>query len=204
MAKKEEKSLPEIEETSQEIRKWIMAVSDEAKQRLDAYLKNFNEEFPRSDPLLYGASNALTWGLMGQPLALFAIGLNGPAIIELHSILETFSTRAVIHQLKIADEQATLQETIQFLPLPKVASILLDMSIWNSEDVKFANRLSRLRNGLAHKNQKTISNVVLSGKTIPLLDIDNVMTKVDLIPFLIGTTKLLIKLMPPRKKTIRR
>ena len=73
-------------------------------------------------------------------------------------------------------------------------ALLCDLGVFDKKDVKFAKKLNTLRNGLAHKNPRVISNLLYSGKEISVLDIDSVITKVDCTPLIIRTICLLVKM----------
>lgn len=75
-----------------------------------------------------------------------------------------------------------------------MASTYSDLGIWDESDVKFATKLHRIRNGVAHKNPRVISKEVCSGKKIHIVDIDSTMTNVDVIPLMLGT----IRRLPPQ------
>lgn len=72
--------------------------------------------------------------------------------------------------------------------------ILQNLGIFDEEDIKFAEKLTALRNGLAHKNPRRISNMLLSGKKISVLDIDSVMSKHDCVTLIIKTIHLMVKM----------
>lgn len=170
-----------------------------ARSRLDNFIIAFENEFPKGQDKesmkQRGAAEALTWALMGGPLTLYALNMNGPAIVDLHGVLERFVIREVSKHLSSSKEGAiVLSRIIERRTLPDLAQILLDLQIWDKEDVKFTKRLNTLRNGAAHKNPKTISNVVCSGRKISMLDVDSVMTDVDYIPLIISTIHLLMKM----------
>lgn len=145
-------------------------------EKFNEFTKFFNKEFPLDNLEERGGAEALTWALMDGPLALYGLGMNGAAIIELHGIAERFALRESINNIIIQSKKSTIINIIERHTLSDFASILFDLDIFDKDDLKFIKKLGKLRNGLAHKNPKIVSNVVCSGKEISFLDIDSVIT----------------------------
>lgn len=169
-----------------------------AKLKLNKFVEAFNKKFPSNTKLQdRGRADAITWALMDSPLLLYALNMNGSAIIELHGIVESFALRETVNHLRVS------WRIFQHHHLPDLVSVLFDLAIFDKEDVKFAEKLNRIRNGLAHKNPKAISNALCSGKTISVLDTDSVMTKFDIIPLLIGTISILVKMSKAKRRSLK-
>lgn len=189
MQKKSDQTRLSVSET---VKKLLSSIENElpaAKCRLDRFVEVFEKEFSLNiKPEDRGAAEAITWALMDSPLLLYSLNMNGSAIVELHGVLERFALRDTANHLgvplKIFDRHH----------LSDLALVLHDLGIFDKDDVKFARKLNRLRNGLAHKNPRVISNMIYSGRKISALDIDSVMAKYDCIPLLIGTIHLMIKM----------
>lgn len=151
--------------------------------------KNFPSDYERA------AFNTLTVVLFDGPLLLYAIGMNTSAILELHSILERFSLREVSKILAKPLQESVLKKTLERYTLPGLAKILHnDLDILDDKDVNYAESLNKLRNGIAHRNERVISNALLSGRTISQLDIDHEVNKIDIKPHLLGGIVFLYKL----------
>lgn len=165
-----------------------------AQGKLEKFVDAFEDKFPSKNPLNRASAEALTWALMDGPLTLYALNMNGSAIIELHGILEAFAARDIANLFPPPMRNTIKSRVIRRCTLEDLALILRDLGIWNDEDVKFVEKLKKLRNGVAHKNPKLISNTVLSGKEISMLDIDSLMVNVDCIPLIIKTIHLLHKM----------
>jgi len=192
---KEEPELS-IDKTIEELLSFIETNLPAVKLRLDKFIEAFNEDFPLETKLEdRGRAEAITWALMNVPLLLYALNMNGSAIIELHGILERFTLRETVNRLGVP------LRIFERHHLPALVSILCHLRICDKKDVKFAKKLNKLRNGLAHKNPKVISNVALSGKKISVLDIDSVMSGFDCIPLIIGTIYLLVKMSKVEKSS---
>lgn len=178
-----------ISETVKELLSSIENDLPSAKCRLDKFVEVFDKEFPLdTKPEDRARAEAITWALMNVPLLLYSLNMNGSAIIELHGILERFILRDTANHLGVP------LKIFERHHLPDLALVLHDLEIFDKEDLRFARKLSRLRNGLAHKNPMSISNLLFSGKKISALDIDSVMAKYDCIPLLIGAIHLMVKM----------
>jgi len=184
-----------INRTIEELISSIEASSTIAHTRLDNFVQAYTTEFPL-EPLLEdrGRADALTWALMDGPLVLYAIGMNGSAIIELHGILERFVLRETVNHLADPSKRSPTYRVLKRRTLSDLASMLCDLEVFDREDVKFAEKLNALRNGLAHKNPEVISKLLFSGKEISFLDIDSAIGKFDCVPLIVGTIRLLVRM----------
>jgi len=194
-----EKQKDSISATVEEVASFIEHSLPTVRNRLKAFVKVFNREF--RDVRERSGAGALTWALMGVPLTFYALKMNGPTIIELHGILERFAMRDVAPHLAKPRRGHVIGKLIERRGLPDFALIYSDLGIWDENDVKFAGKLHRIRNGVAHKNPQVISKEVCSGKKISMLDIDFTMTKVDVVPFILRTIRLLMKLSSAWRKS---
>jgi hypothetical protein len=172
------------------------------KVRLTRFMKEFNTVFPKDQALESRVrAEALTWALMNVPLFLYAVGLNGASITELHSILERLTIRELAEHLSSARKKETINRIIERYTLLDLVQILAEMELIEKEQVKYVKKLSKLRNGIAHKNPHVISNTLLSGKKISFLDIDATISKVECIPLLIEGIRYLVRLSKNTKKS---
>ena len=162
--------------------------------KLYEFIEIFNREFPSDNPEDRGRAEAITWALMGAPLILYSLGMNGAAIIELHGIVERLALRETVNNIASISKKSIVTDVMERCTLSDFTSILFDLEILDKDDLKFSKKLSRIRNGLAHKNPEIISNVAYSGKKISFLDIDSVINNFDCIPFIIESIRLLVKM----------
>ena len=158
------------------------------------FIEIFDREFPSDNPEVRGGAEAITWALMGAPLILYGLGMNGAAIIELHGIVERLALRETVNNIASISKKSIVTDVMERCTLSDFTSILFDLEILDKDDLKFSKKLSRIRNGLAHKNPEIISNVAYSGKKISFLDIDSVINNYDCIPFIIKSIRLLVKM----------
>jgi hypothetical protein len=149
----------------------IRLIEMKMDQFIDCFEKDLGKKFQSN--FEKGALNALIWALFGGPLLLYAIGMNTAAILELHSILERFALRDVSRILANPSQRPTVKKILERYTLPDLARILYhNLDILDEEDMKYTKNLNKLRNGIAHRNERVISNALLSGRNISLLDID--------------------------------
>lgn len=193
-----------IEKTIRDLIDSITNNVPNAQDKLEKFADAFENEFSSENPPIRGGAEALTWALMNGPLVLYALGRNGSAIIEVHGILEAFAARDIANLFPTPMRKTIKARVIRRCTLGDLALILHDLGIWNEEDVIFVEKLKTLRNGVAHKNPKLISNTVCSGKEISMLDIDSIMVNVDCITLIIRAIRLLHKMAmatTPNEKT---
>ena len=128
------------------------------------------------------------------PLILYVLGKNGPAIIELHGTLERKSIEKLVNLLILPDKTEIGSRIFDRFTLKSTAPLLVDSGVLDKNDAKFITRLSKLRNGIAHRNAKGISNLLLSGKKILDPDIDEVLKEVDFVSLLLRSIIILEKI----------
>jgi hypothetical protein len=183
-----------IENVLSEVSDYIQNNLPTGKKRFQRLESEFKKKFPENTALR-GAAEALTWAMLSTPLALFFLGQNSAVFVELHGFLERYVLRDLPHALA-KDKQAAgiISSLIERRTLSELSEILLELKIWNDEDVRFARKLANVRNGIVHKNAKLISKHLSDGRDIHLIDIENLVYKADVVPYIIGTIELLVKL----------
>lgn len=193
----------DIKRTKSNINELIIQNSLRVQGRLDIFEQKFYEKFPLTCTQI--SSNTIVWALFDVPLTLYAIGINGAAITELHSILERYAIRELSYHLSKPSKGPIVYKILERLTLPYLAEILhKDLCILDSDDVKYAKKLNTLRNSIAHKNPRPISNLLHSGKDLSFLDIDYEMSKIDCVPLFIDSILFMHRLFRARiqsKKT---
>ena len=161
------------------------------KKRMKSLLNLIEKEFPndRAKMNQRGQAEAIIWALFGGPILLYSLGMNGPALVDLQGILERLSIREIAVHLsgKNSAHRAIIQELIGRKSLVDLAVILNKIGIWDADDLAWANRMASLRNGSAHKNPKPLG-------VSSYLDIDEAISKMDIIPCIIRSIRLPIKL----------
>jgi uncharacterized protein YutE (UPF0331/DUF86 family) len=133
--------------------------------------------------------------LFKAPLIMYALKLNGQAIIEIYGILERSAIIAIDNLFTNDTDKMWIVETlIQYSSLKKLAKILIKLKLWDKEDYNFAEKLYDIRNATAHKNLKKISEKVSSKEIISLLDINKALSNHPVLQDLFTAIRLLFKL----------
>jgi len=132
---------------------------------------------------------------LDSSLVLYALGKHGAAIIELHGVLERQAIEKLSRIILSPEKVVIGRKILERLTLKDLAPLLQECNILDKEDIKFVEKLSKLRNGLAHKNPKVISNAILSGKSLSDVEIDSVLSELDYISYTLKAIRFLIKIM---------
>lgn len=168
-------------------------------RRLDKFVNLYNKEFKRQESMgmLYRdvyLPNILR--LMKGPLTLYAMKMNGQVLIELAAILERY---AIIHITELFNSFPSRQEIVRELLekqfLDKLAKQLIILGLWDKEDENNVSKLKKARDGIAHKNLEIVSKELNNGKPVFIIEMDLVMSRKDVLPHIIMTARLLLKLM---------
>ena len=191
----DKKSILMLDELLEDLNNSISEGGPNFKKRIENFKDKFDEIYPLKDnPKKRGAIEAFTWAIMGNPLLLYGLNINGLTIVELFGILERFTAREVKFLIKFPISSPNFERIINFHNLLNYALILFDLEVLNKDDIKFIEKLSKLRNGVAHKNPIPIANLLNSGKIFSFLDIDYQMEKVDPLEYIFQTIDILYKL----------
>ena len=174
--------------------------SSNIESKLQKFVDAFNSKFPETDAKNRSGAEVITWALMDTPLILYALNLNGSMMIELHGILERFAVRETIDHLTTPANRKIASGLLERSTLRDVVRVLQQLGIFDKEDIKFTEKLTAIRNGVAHKNPRNISKMLLSEKEISFLDIESAMKNVDCIPLIVGTIHLLVKMLEVKLK----
>jgi uncharacterized protein YutE (UPF0331/DUF86 family) len=111
---------------------------------------------------------------------LHALNIKSSAIIELHSILESY--------MRDKANKRPRGNLVDF------AKIFQEADILGEEDIKLCRELSKLRNGLAHKNADLVADIINPGKPIEKDQIMWELEKHDCTRHIIGALHILVKL----------
>jgi uncharacterized protein YutE (UPF0331/DUF86 family) len=189
---------------------WIQPLIESYSSDIEARLQKFADSFNRKFPSSYSVDNrtdeerdkyfrriraaTLIKLQIDSSVLLYVLGRNGAAIIELHAIVERAAIEALSQQILLPDKIDIGLKLVERLTLPDISALLRDCSIIDNDDVKFAQSLNKLRNGLAHRNTKVLSRVVYSGRKLSDAEIDFVMEDVDYISLAVGSVGFLLKI----------
>lgn len=171
-------------------------------QKFKSFRERFNIEFPENTGLR-GAAEGLIHTLFQNVFELFFIGNNSALFVELQGLLERVSIDQICSLLSVnKDAETILRDAFSKKTLNDVAGYYKDLKLWNEEDVKFAKKISSIRNGIAHKNALLVSKHLGNGRQHSLSSINLVTQNVDVIPYIFKVVNMLIKLTEVLKPSI--
>lgn len=184
----------DIENILREVGESVEGQIASASERFYKFQIAFDARFPAGSVDRTGAE-ALTWALLGSVLAMLYSGETIAVFVELHGLLELYASRDLAAVL-VSDQKSRLviKRLLGRKVLPELAEILEEIGAWNMKDVKFARKLSDIRNGVAHRNARLLSNRLAEGRDLHHLDAMVLAAKVDCIPFIVRTIEMMLKL----------
>lgn len=179
----------------EEITKNIENSIESGRKRFQKLEKIIDENYGIRTPQR-GAIDGLCYFLMDNAFELYFIGNNSALFIELQGLLERFCINKSADFIAInTDAKDLLLDSFSKKTLSDIADYFRVISLWNDNDIKFAKKLTQIRNGIAHKNIKLVSKHLSDGKQTIFYSIDDITKKVDTIPYIIHTMELIIKVL---------
>lgn len=188
-----------IENRLNEVQDTIEKSIDPGKKRFIALLKQLDKKFP-PNTALRGSADGITYFLFDSAFELYFIGNNSALFIELQGLLERFCINKACDFLAVDDiAKSILQDSFSKKTLNDIAEYFQTISLWTSDEVKFARKLTQIRNGIAHKNGELVSKHLGDGQKKLMTSIDETTKKADAIPYIIQTIELLVKIADATK-----
>lgn len=189
-----EKPFMSIEDVLSELSSQIEQEIPKGTKRFARFAKQFNKRFG-GDKGDYGCAAALSFALLGAALQMYYFGHNASVFVEIQGFVEHF----VLHDLPrhLARDRNSAQivaDLIARKTLPELADALQQLDVWSADDVTFAKKLTKVRNGISHKNAILLSKHLGSGKKLHILDTDELVADADCVPYLLHSIELLAKL----------
>jgi hypothetical protein len=128
-------------------------------------------------------------------LELLFLDKNSSLFVDLQGVLERFCLNALsdILPIDMKNSRDVITQMLDKKTLKDFSSYLEILGVWDNKDVKFAERLTQIRNGIAHKNIELVSKYLNDGKQKNFLSIESITHKVDCIPYIINSLKLVVK-----------
>lgn len=190
-----EKPFMPIEDVLAELSSQIEQEIPKGTKRFERFAKQFNKRFGGDKGDYYGRAAALAFALLGAALQMYYIGHNASVFVELYGFVERFVLRDLAWYLARDRNSAQIIEgLIDRKTLPDLADALQQLDVWSADDVTFAKKLTKVRNGIAHKNAILLSKHLGSGKKLHILDTDELVADADCVPYLLHSIELLAKL----------
>lgn len=190
----------QIESVIEEIKEFNKKAASNADNRLAEFLNLFNAKFEKQTLYRYGAET-ITWALFQTTISLFANGNNSSVIIEVYSIIEKFAIRDFPEIISEKENiQSIISDLISRKNLAEIADYYKKIGIWTNDDLAQLKKLIKIRNGIAHKNEKLISKALKSGNEVHYLNIDSITNKHDSADYILLAVDLFLKLSDYHKK----
>lgn len=138
--------------------------------------------------------DGVTYHLFTNAFQLYFIGNNAALFVELQGLLERVCLDKICVFLSVGkDVEPILFHAFSMKTLKDIADYFRQIKLWDKEDVKFAERLTSIRNGIAHKNALLVSKLLGDGRKRSLHSISEVTSRTDMIPYIIRTIELIVK-----------
>lgn len=131
---------------------------------------------------------------LDSSLILYVLGRSSAAIIEMHGVLERRAIEKLASTLLVSERQDIGLKVLERLTLKDMAPLLQDCGFIDKRDVKFSEKLSKLRNGLAHKNPINISKAISLGQPLHDTAIDSMISEKYYASYLTSAIRFLIQI----------
>ena len=183
-----------IQNRLKEVLETIEKSIEPGKKRFQNLQKQLDIVFPPKS-VKRGAADGLTYFLFDSAFELYFIGNNSALFIELQGLLERFCLNKACDFIAVDDiAKSILEDAFSKKTLNDVAQYFKTISLWTEDDVRFAKKLTHIRNGIAHKNGELVSKHLGDGQKKLLTSIDEITKKADAIPYILTTIELIIKI----------
>lgn len=156
----------------------------------DAYQKEFSQSVPKEK----GAADALVFALFTHVIAMSCMGFGAHGLVEMNAILESFSRREIVGHISNARGTKIVEALVDRQSLDSMAHSLRELGMLTDDDVRLSSKLTQLRNGLAHRNDKPIRELMRLPKDVGKLDVWYMASQVDWIPYQLGSIRFLVHL----------
>ena len=188
-----------IENRLKEVQETIEKSIEPGRKRFLELLKQLDKKFPPNTQLR-GSADGITYFLFDSTFELYFIGNNSALFIELQGLLERFCINKACDFIAVDDiAKSILEDSFSKKTLNDIADYFQTISLWTAEEVKFARKLTQIRNGIAHKNGELVSKHLGDGQKKLMTSIDEITKKVDAVPFIIQTIELIVKIADAMK-----
>lgn len=176
-----------------EVTKTICNSITDGEKRIDKLLKAIEKDYPQGTTQR-ALMDGVAYHLFTNAFQLYFIGNNAALFVELQGLLERVCLNKICVLLSVGkDVEPILFHAFSMKTLKDIADYFRQINLWDKEDVNFAERLTAIRNGIAHKNALLVSKKLGDGKKESLQSILDVTNKTDMIPYIIRTMELIVK-----------
>gem|GEM_PF-5776752 len=166
------------------------------EQKIAMLVKAIDDFFPPETPNR-GFYEALASLSFDTAYSLYLQNNNSALVVELQGILERYCLNSLEDLLPIDDiAKEIIIDVFSKKTLRDVGPYFVKYGIWDENDNDFAMELTKLRNGIAHKNAEIVSRSKLvqgNGQDRHYESIHTLMNKVDCTSFIVRTMELMVK-----------
>jgi hypothetical protein len=168
-------------------------------KRLQLFIMHYNKEFKKQELMSTYFRDVIQphiLTLMRGPLTLYALNMNGQVLIDLAGILEQYAIIYITELFRsFPARQDVVRQLLERQFLDKLAKHLIILGLWDKKDENEILKLKKARDGVAHKNVEVVRKELNNGKPISIPEIDLVMARKDVLPYIMLTIRLLIKMV---------
>ncbi len=162
-----------IKNILEELNKSITNTSLDSLNRLKQFEKKYEIDFPNHDDIFTrGMADGIIYAIFDEPLTLYALSMNSLCIIELHGIMERSLLREVPSLISAKGMENHISKLLERKTLLDLSKILQGIKIFDEDDLKLIKKLKDLRDGIAHKNSKLISETLHGSNPQHIHDVD--------------------------------
>lgn len=176
-----------------EVEDTIVNSIESGKKRMKKLKDAIEQEFP-TGTVKRGYVDGMSYFLFRNAFELYFIGNYAALFVELQGLLERLCIDEACKYIAVNDDALkVLQDSYRKKVLNDIAPYFKTISMWDDEDVKFANKLTQIRNGIAHKNATLVNRQLGNGADVGIGEIITIVNKTDVIPYILKTIDLCIK-----------
>jgi hypothetical protein len=167
----------------------------------DTLYRRFDGLFPTGHSFR-SAAEALLLGLLSRAAELLLVGQYPSVYVEIYAMIERFALIQLPHAIsKSSDTAILLRGIIDRKNLTELASVIVEIGLWDANDLKWIRRLARIRNGLVHKNYELLDKALGQGREEILYDFDYSKFKLsETTKDLVSAVDLIVRLTRKRRK----
>ena len=167
----------------------------------DTLYREFDGIFPTGHSFRY-AAEALLLGLLSRAAELLLVGQYPSVYVEIYAMLERFALVQLPRTIsKSSDAASVLRGMIDRKNLTELASAIVEIGLWDGDDLRWIRRLARIRNGLVHKNYELLDKALGQGREEILYDYGYSKFKLsETAKDLVSAVDLIVRLTRKRRK----
>lgn len=176
-----------------EVEDTIVNSIDSGRKRMKKLMGAIDQEYPNGT-VKRGYVDGMSYFLFRNAFELYFIGNNAALFVELQGLLERLCVDEACKYIAVNDTALkVLQDSYRKKVLTDIAPYFKTISMWDDEDVKFANKLTQIRNGIAHKNATLVNRQLGNGADACIGEITTIVNKTEVVPYILRVIDLCLK-----------